>query len=251
MSAEATAWVWRRSPYKGVAFAVHLAIADSVNDQNEYELWMRQAVLAVKARTRRATVNTVLAQMIQDGFLDLLNEGTGGANRYRFRMPVSQPVVFESRPVKHRTATRKAPGPAPELPLDGARPADTTCTPSAQGVRGERAPGVRPARTEQKGTKATTQGENPGAGSIARDLVAAVWERSNPKPATPYIGAVKIAERLLVAGHTPAAIEDAMVEAPTISTGAVEMALSRRRPARGAAAPVKASRDAPEGRVRP
>lgn len=253
MSAEAVGWVWRRSPYRGITLVVHLAIADSVNDQNEHELWMRQAVLATKCRTRRATVNEAIAKMVTDGYLELLVEGSGGANRYRFLMPSDAPVVYDSQPVRARP-TRRRTEPADPLPLDGgARSPNTGCTPTAQGVRADRTGGVRQAYTEPKGTQ-VTQGEQPPAtGSVAQPLVKRVWDRSDPKPATPFIGAVKIAERLLAAGWPADAVEDAMVEAPTISTGAVELVLNRRKPParRGAAGPVSARRDAPEGRVTP
>ena len=140
MSAEATGWVWRRSPYRGITLVVHLAIADSVNDQNEHEMWMRQGVLAQKCRTRRATIGTALAQLVDDGYLELLVEGTGGANRYRFLMPADAPVVYDSAPVRQRRATRRDTEATPELALEeGARSARTGCTPSAQGVRAQRA----------------------------------------------------------------------------------------------------------------
>lgn len=68
----------------------------------------------------------------------------------------------------------------------------------------------------------------------ARSLVAHVWERSNPKPATPFIAAVKIAEALLTAGHDRNAIGRAMLAAPTISTRTIEIELARSNPSRGA-----------------
>lgn len=98
MSSDAIGWVYRHSPYRGVEFAVHHAIADSVNDQHGYELWMRQSVLAGKARTTRRSVLAALATLTDGGFLDLLEEGRGGANRYRFLMPEGTPVVYETRP---------------------------------------------------------------------------------------------------------------------------------------------------------
>lgn len=96
MSAEATGWVYRHSPYKGATFQVHHAIADSVNDQHDYELWMRQGVLAKKARTTRKTVNDAIDTMVTAGLLEFLEAGKGGANRYRFLMP-DVPVIYESR----------------------------------------------------------------------------------------------------------------------------------------------------------
>ena len=51
MSAEATGWVWRHSPWKGehAKFLLHLAVADVVNDAHGNEFWMSQANLAEKS----------------------------------------------------------------------------------------------------------------------------------------------------------------------------------------------------------
>jgi biotin operon repressor len=100
MSAEATGWVFRHSPFKGATFAVHFTIADSVNDQHDNEFWMSQSKLAIKARCSRDTVNVALAALIEDGFLELVEEGTGRshANRYRFLYPNAD-VVWEARKV--------------------------------------------------------------------------------------------------------------------------------------------------------
>lgn len=89
-------WAFRYSPYVGAAFAVHLALADSANDMNDYELWAAQDTIAAKARTSRGTVGRTLATMVDDGLLDLLEERTGRGltNRYRLLMP-ERPVVFE------------------------------------------------------------------------------------------------------------------------------------------------------------
>ena len=94
MAAEASGWVYRCSPYKGIAFAIHLALADSANDQFNYELWARQEWIAEKARTTRPTVNTTLATMVEDGLLEILEESTGrrGPNRYRVVMDQREPV---------------------------------------------------------------------------------------------------------------------------------------------------------------
>ncbi len=90
MSAEATGWVFRYSPYTGGAFLVHLCIADSVNDQNHNEFWMRQHKLAHKARLSRPRVNEHIQRIVDDGLLTLLDETTaltGRARRYRFETP--------------------------------------------------------------------------------------------------------------------------------------------------------------------
>ncbi len=89
MSAEATGWTFRHSPFKGATFTIHLAIADSVNDQNENEFWMSQARLAQKARASHATVERAVAALREGGFLTLLedNAKAGKPCRYRFEVP--------------------------------------------------------------------------------------------------------------------------------------------------------------------
>jgi len=112
------------------------------------------------------------------------------------------------------------------------------------------APQSRPkARSREQTTEhPKEQTPGPATGPLARELCKRVWDRCDPKPATPFIGAAKIAEKLLAAGHPASAIEDAMVAAPTISTGAVELQLNRGR--RGAQArPIATDRDAPSGRL--
>jgi len=114
------------------------------------------------------------------------------------------------------------------------------------------APQSRPqARSkEQPVEQPTEQPAAPDVRATARALVKRVWDRCDPKPATPFIGAAKIAERLLVAGHAEQAVEEAMVAAPTISTGAVELQLNRG--ARGGRSPgpkLDTDRDAEAGRL--
>lgn len=110
MSAEATGWVFKFSPYKGVAFAVHLAIADSVNDQNDNEFWLDQGKLASKARCRRQGAQEAIARMVEDGLLTVLAERIGGrGNRYRMEMPTGTPQVYDGRRKRDLSAERTTP----------------------------------------------------------------------------------------------------------------------------------------------
>jgi DNA-binding IclR family transcriptional regulator len=86
MSAEATGAVWRYSPYTGAQLLVHLAIADVVNDTHGWEFWMSTEKLARKARVSRSTVTSALADMVEHGFLELLEAGGNRRrpSRYRF-----------------------------------------------------------------------------------------------------------------------------------------------------------------------
>lgn len=102
MSAEATGWVFARSPMKGAGFAVHLAIADSVNDQYGYEFWMRMPNLAKKARLSRGAAAKAVATLCDAGLLELVDVGTpgprhsGSPRRFRMLMP-DLPRLVESR----------------------------------------------------------------------------------------------------------------------------------------------------------
>lgn len=109
MSAECTGWVYRHSPAKGATLLVHLAAADSANDQHGYELWMRQHWLAAKARVSRRAVTEALAWLCEHGLLQLLESGAakGSANRYRFLMP-ELPALWDPQGV-HQLRTPPAP----------------------------------------------------------------------------------------------------------------------------------------------
>ena len=96
MSAEATGFVFRHSPYKGAGFAVHLAIADSVNDQHGNQFWMSLGKLADKARLARPTVSACVQQMITDGWLVEVSRSAGSTVCYRFVF-IPSDVVYESR----------------------------------------------------------------------------------------------------------------------------------------------------------
>lgn len=76
MSGEASGYVWRRSPYTGTKFAIHLAIADTVNDTHRNQLWMSSDQIALKARAHRRTVQRTIDDMVADGFLNLIKEAT-------------------------------------------------------------------------------------------------------------------------------------------------------------------------------
>ena len=96
MSAEATGWVYRHSPFKGVTLLTHLAIADSVNDQHHNEFFMAVGNLAKKTRVSRRATQDALRTLEARGFLTRLSEAKGEVYRYRFEF-YPQPVVYESR----------------------------------------------------------------------------------------------------------------------------------------------------------
>lgn len=76
MSAEASGYVWRNSPYTGTKFAIHLAIGDTVNDSHNNQLWMSSEQIALKARAHRRTVQRFIDEMVEDGFLIQIRQAT-------------------------------------------------------------------------------------------------------------------------------------------------------------------------------
>lgn len=94
MSGEAIGYVYRRSPFRGVAFAVHLAIADVANDLYGNTLWASCEEIAKKARTGRQSVVRALADLTEQGFLERIGEDrpTGYPVKYRLLMPEREPV---------------------------------------------------------------------------------------------------------------------------------------------------------------
>ena len=99
MSAENVAWVYRHSPYKGVKFGIHLAMADIANAAHGNEIWMRHEKLAAMARTSRPSVSKFCAEMIEDGLLELVEDnsqnGRNDASRYRLLCPSDADVMYD------------------------------------------------------------------------------------------------------------------------------------------------------------
>lgn len=106
MSAEATGWTYRHSPLKGSGLLVHLAIADSVNDQHYNEFWMTVGRLADKARVERRTAGRALQDLADGGFLTMLEDHSKERkpSRYRFEFPAVA-VVFETRASREHGST--------------------------------------------------------------------------------------------------------------------------------------------------
>ena len=93
MSQEAVVWTKKNSPYSGSAYIVHLMMADLANSGYEYRLFCGDAYFASDAHVSVKTVRRVRKQMVEDGFLEVLD---GRAHRgkpveYRFLMPGFSP----------------------------------------------------------------------------------------------------------------------------------------------------------------
>ena len=104
MSAEATGWVWRHSPYKGphAKFLIHLAVADVVNDAHGNEFWMGQTALAEKVGTTRKSVCEWFADATERGLVECVRDNSkrGRPNCYRLVMRQGEGVTSGDRGVQ-------------------------------------------------------------------------------------------------------------------------------------------------------
>lgn len=262
MSVQALSWVLDHSPAKGSDRLVLLSLAnhagqlvtDNPSDQRPaFEAWPGVATIAREARLDRPrTVNDALARLVRDGAVVRIVNGAPDSRIRGDRRPNLYRVLVENGVPCGVTRCGWC-GVTPDAPRDDASRRHGMTDGDATGCRETSPePSVEPPEQPNPEPLALeSPPAGPTTGSIVNALVRSVWERKNPRPASPFVAAVKIAERLLAAGHEPRAIEEAMVEAPTITTASVELALARRRPpARGAGAAVAARRDGEEGRVR-
>lgn len=195
MSAEATGWVFRYSPFAGAAFGVHLAIADSVNDQNENEFWMSLERLAKKSRISRPTVSKVVAMFVAEGWIELLEERPGSTSRYRFMFPEDVKVEYETRRLGRYGGVTGANDP----PLAGPTPPSPGPTTPVG-----RANGIEPKRTQ---AEPKVEVLLSASGASQQELFGAVaqvcgWDTTNPltKNALTHLGSV--AKQLRSVGAT-------------------------------------------------
>lgn len=98
MSAEATGWVWKNSPYTGAQLLVHLAIADVVNDVHENELWMSVGSIATKAKVARSTVSDTLLDMCGRRLIERLTSGKAERKPSRYKFLFTSPLTDITSP---------------------------------------------------------------------------------------------------------------------------------------------------------
>ena len=98
MSVKATTWVYENSPYTGIFFTVHLAIADIANDLYDNRFWLSEEALAAKARCSTRTVERAKARLVKDNYLEVVDgrHGPGKTNEYRFMMPTRQEITGDN-----------------------------------------------------------------------------------------------------------------------------------------------------------
>lgn len=99
MSLGALGYVYKHSGTKGTTFAVHMAIADSVNDEYRNRFFLSQTKTATKARVSVRAVRDALNTLVEEGYLREIKGKThrGGGRKLRqfvFLTP-DRPVVYD------------------------------------------------------------------------------------------------------------------------------------------------------------
>lgn len=167
MSAEAVGWVFRHSPYKGSLFQVHLAVADSVNDQNGNKFWLSQGNLAKKTRLTRKAAGAALGTLVADGYLRELratstSHGGRGVRNFRFLFP-DVDVVYETRSVPDDDEDDEALDPnASPVPIGNDGPMSTEDATNEYGGRNQCAPSThKPNRSQEEPNSSRKGRPNP------------------------------------------------------------------------------------------
>lgn len=95
MSGKALAYAFDHSPYKGTKKLIHVAIGDVVNDAHENTFWMANANLATKCSCDRVTVNKALREMVEDGYLEVLDDSMGRSKTVKYRFIFKEEGVVD------------------------------------------------------------------------------------------------------------------------------------------------------------
>lgn len=102
------------SPYTGGAYATHLIIAGIVNPDHDFELYVHRTELAKRCHTSVATLRRQLDQMVDDGWLEVVEGGGGRGNiaRYRFvKKGAQSEQVSNGKVLNARSQTCSNPNP--------------------------------------------------------------------------------------------------------------------------------------------
>ena len=120
MAIEFLTITWQMSPYKAEKLLAHLAFADWANIAGEFHPSADE--LAEKARLTRRGAFQVIAQMIEDGEIELIVKGGGRGqrNRYRFAAHYREAVAKLSHNWERKRAKRTAENGERETPFETA-----------------------------------------------------------------------------------------------------------------------------------
>lgn len=187
MSAEATGDAWRRSPFTHDRLLVHLAIADVVNDVHGNELWMLRETLAEKSRVSRGTVDSALRELVDQGWLEVLEKGGGRAKPTRYRYHLGTETAHEMRgndpAVDPETAHDSA---DTAQPVESDPPLIPRTQPAAEATNDSPNPGSVPTVVAGQDDGA----KKPRARNLVWDALVAVWGEPATRTARTNYGRV-------------------------------------------------------------
>ena len=101
MSAQATGHVWKCAPFGGSKFLILLAVADVVNSEFGHTFWMTSTNLGNKVRMHPTNVRRHLKELVEDGWLTVLEPGGGNGKATKFRfnpLDTSAPLTYTPKP---------------------------------------------------------------------------------------------------------------------------------------------------------
>lgn len=201
MSGKATGWALKHFPITTPADRnrklVLVGVADQANADGTYA---RPGLASLMAEWKfdKATVIRHLNWLTDNGWLEVIEKGLGRGHATSYSLP---------KMVAHYAEKGSQAATVPEPERSQPDPGKVAIGDPALSLS-----------TEENYEGPPTPAPKP----LERRIVERVWERKNPKPATPFVAVVKIARKLLDAGWEPQRIEDAMVAVPTISIGWLE-----------------------------
>ena len=101
MSAQATGHVWKCCAFGGAKFLVLLGVADVVNDAHGQVFWMTSTNLGNKVRMHPTNVRRHLKELVEDGWLEVLEPGGGNGKATKFRfhpLETKAPLTYAPKP---------------------------------------------------------------------------------------------------------------------------------------------------------
>lgn len=106
MSVEACTYVKANSPFRGLTFWFHYALADLANQQNNYEIWAGDKTLAEEWHFSIRAVVRYRAELVEGGYLTVLSDksGPGKPIQYRFEFLGSDPADVRQTGARSRNA---------------------------------------------------------------------------------------------------------------------------------------------------
>lgn len=234
MSVQATSWVWEHSQAEGTTLLVLLAVADAANKQGRRSC---QSVATVAAMTRvsERTVQRALKSLQESG--ELVASGTD---------PEYRTVVYDLPKMAAKGDAAMSPSRGDIRGREGDKQDGLRVT--KQGVEGDTAmshypsnptttPEEHPNAAEASGALFVIQGGEPEKPKDpARLILDYWWKRQSPKPAGrgAYHSGLRVIQALLVAGHTPKAVQDAACTmGPPLTIARMEIVLGRTSPKGG------------------